>query len=59
MTFLGADWYLENFILTETKENYRINSFWHYWWYRGLLAAIAGDDRIVADFGIMDSESGL
>ena len=57
MVYLGAEWYLENYINTETKETYRINSFWHFWWYRGLLSAIIGDERIVKDFEILDSES--
>ena len=48
------DNYLENYIIAEQKEQYRINSFWHYWCYRGLMAAIEGDARIVADFGIVE-----
>lgn len=54
--YLGSEDYLENYIIAETKEEYRVNSFWHYWWCRGLLAALAGDARMVADFEISDSE---
>ena len=46
-TYLGAEHYLDNFIIAEQKEQYRINSFWHSWWYRGLIAAKEIDSRIV------------
>lgn len=51
---MDADNYLENYIIAETKETYRINSFWHYWAHRGLMAAMQGDDRIVLGWRIVE-----
>ena len=46
MMYLGAEWYLENFFIAEHKEQYRVNSAWHAWAYRGLLYAKEIDNRI-------------
>jgi len=51
---MDIDNYLENHIISEQKEQYRVNSFWQYWQHRGLLVAIDGDARIVAYLGIID-----
>jgi len=53
----GCDWYLENYIISEQMENYRINSAWHHFLYRGRLASVAGDSRFIVGWEILDSES--
>ena len=55
--YLGIEWYLENYIISEQMDNYRLKSFWHHWLYRGLFAAIAGDSRFIVGWTILDSES--
>jgi len=55
--YLGSEWYLRNFIISEQMENYRVNSFWYHWLYRGLFAAKAGDARFIVGWEVMDSES--
>ena len=51
-----VEWYLENYIISEQMENYRMNSFWYHWLHRGLFAALAGDARFIAGWEILDSE---
>lgn len=48
------DDYLENYIIAESKEQYRLTRFWSFWLSHGLLTAIQFDDRTVADWGIVE-----
>lgn len=61
LSLLGAigeekdmDDYLENYIIAESKEQYRLIRFWSFWLSHGLLAAINFDDKTVADWGIVE-----
>jgi len=54
--YLGSEWYLLNFIISEQMENYRRDSCWHHYVHRGLLAARAGDSRFIVGWTILDSE---
>ena len=51
---MAADDYLENYIIAEQKEQYRIYNFWMYWVYRGSFMAIEVDARFVVDWGIIE-----
>lgn len=47
--------YLENYIIAEQKEQYRISQYWHIYILRGLFAARSRDNAIVlSDWGIIE-----
>lgn len=48
------DDYLENYIIAEQKEQYRIEHYWYIWLRRGWLSAMSRDTDIVSDWGIIE-----
>lgn len=48
------DNYLENYIIAEQKEQYRIEDYWYIWLRRGWIQAMFYDDDRVREWGIIE-----